>query len=156
MANTASVVEEEVPIHFVITPIAPLNSNVDNDSRPLSPNAPSVDKACSSHSAKGKESVLPICSSLSGAPDRFPFRRPWVGLVNMGNTCYANSILDCLFPFPELWDFQARQPLHQAMRAILVIMNVQPRDPSKATPLRPRIFLDALAHHISKLQKPRF
>ena len=47
-------------------------------------------------------------------------------------------------------------PLHQALKAILMSMNVQPREPSKATPLRPMIFLSALASHISKVQGTPF
>ena len=35
-------------------------------------------------------------------------------------------------------------------------MNVQPRDPSKATPLRPRKFLVALGNHMSNLQSRPF
>ena len=73
----------------------------------------------------------------------------------MGSTCYAITILDSLFPFPELWDIPAHCPLHQAIKAILMIMNVQRRDPSKTTPLWPTIFLAALENYISMLMKSR-
>ena len=72
------------------------------------------------------------------------------GLKNQFNTtCYANSVLNCLFPFPELWDFPSRFSLHQAMKLMFFAMNSQS---STTTPLDPKRFLKRLEEHISRSQ----
>ena len=148
----SSSVTREEGVDFVVTPLSPEKAK--NISKPPISSKTSTAKASGTIPSEQAHPVLPFYR----APREFPFRRPWLGLKNYGSTCYANSVLNCLFPFPELWDFSASQlhPLHQALRAILLSMNVQPRDPSKATPLQPGAFLQALAGHMSKLQGTPF
>ena len=74
----------------------------------------------------------------------------------LGNTCYANAVLTCLFPLPELWEFSSLSNLHQSAKAVLTSMNTKPRDPTKATPHKPTIFLKSLATHISKARSKPF
>ena len=142
------------PIDFVISPLPQPKTSVEDVSQSSSSSMSMADSV-GGNSSLQQEKVLPVRPVFTPGASIL-FRRPGLGLQNLGNTCYANSALNCLFPFPELWDFPARLPLHQALKAILVGMNVQPRDHTKATPLRPRMFLEALADHISKVQKQRF
>ena len=93
-----------------------------------------------------------ICSKSVNACIQLPFRRPWLGLKNSSSTCYANAMLNCLYPFPELWDFSSQVRLHQALKVMFIAMNTKPRDPLKATPLDPKRFLESLARHISSSQ----
>ena len=155
-------VKEAESIDFVISPASPkLNARPsDKDAAKCSismpsatPDAKRIEKQVSKQPlTPSQTSCLPIVKPSA----RTSFRRPWLGLVNEGNTCYANSVLNCLFPFPELWDFSSRVPLHQAAKAMLVAMNVRPKDPAKATPLRPRIFLKALTEHMTRSQSRPF
>ena len=91
---------------------------------------------------------VPEPSSLPASTSQF--RKPSTGLENMGNTCYANAILTCLFSFPELWDFPSSSPLLQSLKVILVAMNSTP------TSFAPKSFLVSLRKHITGLQSHAF
>ena len=157
--ETSSAVCDEEQIDFVITPVSPLKTNVSpvivEVSKSHSSSSTSKVASSDNHSPKQQLTVSPTLP-ISQPSNQITFRRPWLGLTNLGSTCYANSVLTCLFPFPELWDCPARLPLHQSLKAMLMGMNVQPRNPSKATPLRPKNFLVALAKRISVLKKKCF
>ena len=111
----------------------------------------SPSKSSSKHPPKTSKVSLPP-SNKANMWSRSLFCRPWLGLKNSGSNCYANAMLNCLYPFPELWDFSSQVPLHQALKVMFIAMNTKPRDPSKATPLDPKRFLEALARHISSTQ----
>ena len=75
-----------------------------------------------------------ICSKSVNACIQSPFRWPWLGSKNSSSTCYANAMLNCLYPFPELWDFSSQVQFHQVLKVKFIAMNTNPRDPLKATP----------------------
>ena len=112
---------------------------------------PSPSKS-SKHPPKTSKVSLPP-SNKANMWSRSLFRRPWLGLKNDSKTiCYANAVLNCLFPFPELWEFSSQDPLQKALKVMFIAMNTKPKDPSRATPLDPKQFLKSLATHMSSFQ----
>ena len=71
------------------------------------------------------------------------------GLINKGNTCYANVILQCLFSFPSFWSDQSSvpqclSPLATAFRKVMFLLD------RGAISVDPSPFLSALKESISK------
>ena len=98
-------------------------------------------------------SSIEVASDLPGTSKGLSngrLRRPSVGLVNLGNTCYANAILVCMFSLPELWEFPSTSSLLQSLRLVLMTMN------SHQPSLRPMKFLTALKNHMTGKQRQAF
>ena len=90
-----------------------------------------------------------VPSTSQGLPS-VRFRRPSEGLVNLGNTCYANAILISLFSLPELWEFSSPSPLLQSLRLVLMTMN------SPQPGYKPMNFLNSLKKHIMGIRGRAF
>ena len=78
-----------------------------------------------------------------------------VGLLNKGNTCYANSILQVLSVIPSLWSQSASEtghisPLTKAVSLIVSLLN------RAVTPVDPSSFLRALARKFCSNQDSPF
>ena len=145
-------------IDFVISRESSTNTGSKLPATPQLPaSEPTITRSQKTLYSSTTQNVVSSCTSTSVVRvSQIAFRRPQLGLENLGNTCYANAILTCLFPFPELWDFPSLSPLHQSMRAVLMIMNTQPRNPSKAPPHKPTNFLKSIAFHISNARGKPF
>ena len=131
----------ESEIDFTIGPPSPPAESLTLKSDLLSSNAVPL----SAPTTKSSAVVSRRSSFLS------PFRRPLIGLVNLGSTCYANSVLNCLFPFRELWDFPSSSKLHQSFKTMMMCLNSK-----SGKPLAPKSFLKALSEHITSLRPDRF
>ena len=62
------------------------------------------------------------------------------GIINKGNTCYANVILQCLKVFPVLWSSndQIKSTLYSSVRKIMFQLH------SAKSPIDPSFFLKSL------------
>ena len=88
--------------------------------------------------------------SASLASSKVQFRRPFHGLVNMGNTCYVNAILVAMFTLRELWDFSSSSPFLQSLRLVLMTMN------TGSGSLEPKSFLQSLRKYVREKKNPAF
>ena len=89
-----------------------------------------------------KQIIKPVSNTKSTHP---------VGVINKGNTCYANSILQVLSAVPNLWSRAPSESntLSHMLRAISVNMAVKN---NSTKPVDPSNFLWALKRKLSKLR----
>ena len=77
------------------------------------------------------------------------------GLINIGNTCYANSILQVFSVVPLLWSQLPSESLNVSslVKSVILNMPLLNRSPS---PVDPSNFLRALEHKISSIHETAF
>ena len=76
------------------------------------------------------------------------------GLINKGNTCYANSILQVLSVIPSLWSQSSSETpcLSQLVKSVAHIMSLL----NRSSPVDPSKFLRALERKISSIREAPF
>ena len=77
------------------------------------------------------------------------------GLLNIGNSCYANALLQALLPFPEIWenmpvDVSATFPMLKALRETLTSMQ------GVGSPFNPWSFLGKMKNSLSNSTSGKF
>ena len=79
------------------------------------------------------------CSPVYSVPSLKTANKHY-GIINKGNTCYANVILQCLKIFPVLWSSndQIKSTLYFSVRKIMVQLH------SAKSPIDPSFFLKSL------------
>ena len=86
-----------------------------------------------------------------------PVKPPCAGLINKGNTCYANSILQALKVIPTMWSQWASESyslLSPLVKSIVLNMSLLSR--SSRAAVDPTNFLRALQCKMSSIRKDPF
>ena len=81
------------------------------------------------------------CTPVYSVPSRKTANKH-CGIINKGNTCYANVILQCLKVFPVLWSSndQIKSTLYSSVRKIMFQLH------SAKSPIDPSFFLKSLKY----------
>ena len=82
---------------------------------------------------------LHTCTAVYSVPSP-KISNKYCGIINKGNTCYANVILQCLKVFAVLWSSndQIKSTLSSSVRKIMFLLH------SAKSPIDPSFFLNSL------------
>ena len=97
----------------------------------------------------------PLCFVKPVAPREPTGSEKHVGLLNKGNTCYANSILQVLSVIPSLWSQSASETgdISRLTKTVSLVVSLLDR---AAAPVDPSNFLRALANKFSSVRDSPF
>ena len=100
-----------------------------------------------SHSATSvlpnSKKPLPSKATIPVKPP-IPVKPACAGLINKGNTCYANSILQALKVIPTMWSQWASEPSSLSPLVKSIVLNMSLLSRSSRAAVDPKTFLRAL------------
>ena len=85
-----------------------------------------------------------------------PVKPPCAGLINKGNTCYANSILQALKVIPTMWCQWASESSSLSPLVKSIVLNMSLLSRSSRAAIDPSNFLRALQCKMSSIRKDPF